>query len=108
MTWKASSGAAILPIDHASLRRWPLPEPDEAGDKNDRGRVLVIGGGRSVPGAIVLSAIAALRAGAGKLQLATVREAAIAKSQGEMQAIKTISKQGLTERFTSLIGTIGR
>lgn len=78
MTRKASSGAAILPIDRASLRRWPLPEPDEAGDKNDRGRVLVIGGGRSVPGAIVLSAIAALRAGAGKLQLATVREAAIA------------------------------
>jgi hydroxyethylthiazole kinase-like uncharacterized protein yjeF len=39
--------------------------------------VLVIGGGAAVPGAIVLSGIAALRAGAGKLQLATTRETAL-------------------------------
>ena len=66
-----------LPLDRARLRRLPLPQPDAEGDKEDRGRVLVIGGGASVPGAIVLSGIAALRAGAGKLQLATIRDAAL-------------------------------
>ncbi len=54
------------------LRAWPLPVPDEGGDKEARGRVLVIGGSPEMPGAVVLAATAALRAGAGKLQIATV------------------------------------
>ncbi|HEX8722685.1 MAG TPA: NAD(P)H-hydrate dehydratase [Pyrinomonadaceae bacterium] len=53
------------------LRRIPLPMPDEGGDKEERGRVLVVGGGRETPGAVVLAGTAALRAGAGKLQVAT-------------------------------------
>jgi hydroxyethylthiazole kinase-like uncharacterized protein yjeF len=53
------------------LRRVPLPMPDEGGDKEERGRVLVVGGGRETPGAVVLAGTAALRAGAGKLQVAT-------------------------------------
>jgi len=53
------------------LRRRPLPLPDEGGDKEERGRVLVVGGGRETPGAAVLAGLAALRAGAGKLQIAT-------------------------------------
>jgi hydroxyethylthiazole kinase-like uncharacterized protein yjeF len=53
------------------LRGIPLPMPDEGGDKEERGRVLVIGGGRETPGAAVLAGTAALRAGAGKLQVAT-------------------------------------
>ena len=53
------------------LRRIPLPKPDEGGDKEARGRVLVVGGGRETPGAVVLAGVAALRAGAGKLQVAT-------------------------------------
>lgn len=53
------------------LKRFPLPLPDEGGDKEERGRVLVIGGGREMPGAIILAATAALRAGAGKIQIAT-------------------------------------
>jgi hydroxyethylthiazole kinase-like uncharacterized protein yjeF len=53
------------------LRRIPLPRPDEGGDKEERGRVLVVGGGRETPGAVVLAGTAALRAGAGKLQVAT-------------------------------------
>ena len=52
------------------LRRWPLPVPD-GGDKKARGRVLVIGGSAQMPGAIILAATAALRAGAGRLQIAT-------------------------------------
>jgi len=50
------------------LRTTPLPAPGE--DKDQRGRVLVAGGNRAVPGAILLAAEAALRAGAGKLQIA--------------------------------------
>lgn len=54
------------------LRRIPLPWPDEGDDKEERGRVLVVGGGRETPGAVVLAGVAALRAGAGKLQIATL------------------------------------
>lgn len=53
------------------LRKLPLPWPDESGDKEERGRVLIVGGGRETPGAVVLAGTAALRAGAGKLQVAT-------------------------------------
>lgn len=66
------SSSALAPLDVALLRRLPLPDPDAASDKDARGRVLLVGGARQVPGAILLSAEAALRAGAGKLQVATV------------------------------------
>lgn len=51
------------------LHGHPLPSLDKAGDKH-RGRVLVVAGGAEVPGAAVLCGLAALRAGAGVLQLA--------------------------------------
>ena len=50
------------------LRDWPLPDPQ--GSKEARGTVLVVGGSRSTPGAVLLAGVAALRAGAGRLQLA--------------------------------------
>jgi ADP-dependent NAD(P)H-hydrate dehydratase len=52
------------------LRRWPLPEP--TGGKNARGSVLVVGGSAETLGAVLLAAQAVMRAGAGKLQVATV------------------------------------
>src|SRR4051812_2065871 len=52
------------------LRNWPLPEP--TGGKNSRGSILVIGGSTETLGAVLLAAEAAMRAGAGKLQVATV------------------------------------
>jgi ADP-dependent NAD(P)H-hydrate dehydratase len=58
------------------LRGWPLPQPDEEGDKEERGRVLVVGGSSEMPGAVILAATAALRAGAGKLRIATVKGSA--------------------------------
>jgi len=58
------------------LRRWPLPQPGGSADKEDRGVALVIGGASEVPGALLLSGVAALRVGAGKLQLAAPRSAA--------------------------------
>jgi hydroxyethylthiazole kinase-like uncharacterized protein yjeF len=60
-----------LVLTPAFLRGWPLPEPDEAGDKEERGRVLVVGGAPEMPGAVILAGVAALRAGAGKLRIAT-------------------------------------
>lgn len=56
------------------LRSWPLP-PVEGG-KNERGRVLIVGGSRETVGAVLLAAEAALRVGAGKLQVATVESRA--------------------------------
>ena len=52
------------------LREWPLPEP--SGGKNARGSILVIGGSTETLGAVLLAAVASMRAGAGKLQVATV------------------------------------
>ena len=63
------------PLDAACLRRYALPPLDAAGSKENRGRVLVIGGTRRTSGAVALTAIAALRAGAGKVQVATARSA---------------------------------
>jgi hydroxyethylthiazole kinase-like uncharacterized protein yjeF len=57
-------------IDEAVLRRWPLPQPGDGG-KEERGLVVIVGGTREVPGAVVLAATAALRAGAGKVTIAT-------------------------------------
>lgn len=51
--------------------RYALPEISEEGDKEDRGRLLVVGGSRELAGAVLLAGIAGLRAGAGKLQIAT-------------------------------------
>ena len=62
-----SSEAQVL-TSHL-LREWALPPA--GGGKDGRGRVLVVGGSRSTPGAVLLAAEAALRAGAGKLQIAT-------------------------------------
>ena len=59
-----------VPLDDAALRAWPLPMPSDDGDKEERGRVLVIAGSREMPGAVILAATAALRAGAGKLTIA--------------------------------------
>ena len=57
------------PLTPTELTRYPLP-PVEGGDKDSHGRVLVIAGSRDVPGAALLAAHGAMRAGAGKLQIA--------------------------------------
>lgn len=57
-------------IDAELLRGLPLPTLAADTDKDARGRVMVVGGGAEVPGAALLSGLAALRVGAGKLQMA--------------------------------------
>lgn len=72
----AGPDAGEQTIDAALLRAWPLPDPGDSASKEDRGRVLVVGGSRQLAGAPLLAGVAALRAGAGKLQVATVASVA--------------------------------
>lgn len=64
-------------LDKAALDRYPLP-PVIDGGKEAKGRILIVAGSRDVPGAALLTATAAMRAGAGKLKIATVESAATA------------------------------
>ncbi len=75
---ETAGGETIRPLDSTWLRENPLPEPGVHADKNARGRVFIIGGCARVPGGLLLTAEAALRAGAGKVQVATARSTALA------------------------------
>ena len=66
-----SSSPDPVPISPVLLRDWRI-------GAEDRGTVLVVGGARTVPGAPALSGAAALRAGAGTLQLAVAERHATA------------------------------
>ena len=93
-------------VTRRMLRDWPLPEPEEGSGKEGRGRVLVLGGTDTVPGAILLAGEAALRAGAGKLQLGapeSVRAAlAIAVPEARVVGIRTDASGNLANLPTSL------
>ena len=58
--------AVVTPL---TLREWPLPQPGDG--KSARGALAVVGGTVTTPGAVLLAGEASLRAGAGKLSLAT-------------------------------------
>ncbi len=66
---ETAGGTADAPrlVTPALLRSWELPDP--AGTKYDRGQVLVVGGARATPGAVMLAGVAALRMGTGRLSL---------------------------------------
>ena len=65
----------LIPITDELLLKWRLPSLAQSEGKEDRGRVLVIGGSKQVPGGVKLAAEATLRVGAGKLQIATAASA---------------------------------
>lgn len=67
----------MIDIDAGWRAAYPVPMPSGDTDKNSRGQVLVIGGARRVPGAVTLTAEAALRVGAGKVRIATIAAAAL-------------------------------
>lgn len=75
----------VQALDVRALGRWPLPDP--GGGKEGRGQVLVVGGSRRTPGAVLLAAEAALRSGAGKVQVATVESVAVAVSVALPEAL---------------------
>ena len=62
------------------LRGWPLPDP--AGSKKARGQVVVVGGAARTPGGVALAGLAALRVGAGHVQLAVAASVAPALAAG--------------------------
>lgn len=61
-------------VTPAVLRAWPLSDPGAG--KESRGQLVVVGGSRTTPGAVLLAGEAALRAGAGKLAIATASSVA--------------------------------
>jgi ADP-dependent NAD(P)H-hydrate dehydratase len=76
-----SSRSDAIEVDSTLLAGWPLPDPNEANDKEERGSVLLVGGSKEMPGAIILAATAAMRAGAGKLCIATAESVAALVAQ---------------------------
>lgn len=52
------------------LKSMPLPDWDSDASKASRGKLLIIGGSRRLPGAAILAARAALRIGCGTVRLA--------------------------------------
>jgi len=63
-------------VASGALRQWPLPQP--GGSKHSRGRIVVVGGSVSTPGAAMLAGLAGLRVGAGVLALAVAEPVAAA------------------------------
>jgi ADP-dependent NAD(P)H-hydrate dehydratase len=63
----------MLELTADLLEEMPLPLREE-GDKGARGNVLIIGGSVNVPGGALLSGLAALRTGAGRLRIATCKQ----------------------------------
>lgn len=74
------------PLTRAALKDFPLP-PIVDGDKETKGRILIIAGCRELAGAALLVANAAMRAGAGKLRMATVDSVAVGTSLAMPEAM---------------------
>lgn len=67
----------MIELDAAWRAANPVSLPEGDTSKDGRGRLLIAGGSRGVPGALLLTGEAALRVGAGKVKLATVASAAL-------------------------------
>ena len=95
------SDTHMISVDDAALRGWPLPMPSSEGDKEQRGHVLILGGSREMPGAVILAATAALRAGAGKLTIATgasvAQLVALALPEARVIGLGETAEGGFTE-----------
>lgn len=88
-----AAAARATALTEKTLARWPLPQPGAEADKETRGHVLVVAGSHQMPGAALLAATAALRAGAGKLTIAAPSSIA----QGLALAIPESRVIGLAE-----------
>ncbi|MEO7364939.1 MAG: NAD(P)H-hydrate dehydratase [Sphingomicrobium sp.] len=83
------------PLNRSALRSHPLPSV-VAGGKETKGRILILAGSRDVPGAALLAATAAMRAGAGKLKIVTVGSVAphIATAMPEAMVVGLPEQRG--------------
>jgi ADP-dependent NAD(P)H-hydrate dehydratase len=59
------------------LKSFPLPDYSDDASKKTRGKLLLIGGSRRIPGAAILAAKAALRSGCGSVRLAAPESVAL-------------------------------
>ena len=94
-------------VDAAALRARPLPMPSSDGAKEQRGHVLILGGSREMPGAVILAATAALRAGAGKLTIAAgasvAQLVALALPEPRVIGLAETGQDGFTDEAVSLL-----
>ena len=102
---KQATPASPATVDNAFLREWPLPATPSDGDKEVRGHVLILGGSAEMPGAVILAATAALRAGAGKLTIATgasvAKLVALAIPEARVIALRENKVGGFTRDATA-------
>jgi ADP-dependent NAD(P)H-hydrate dehydratase len=93
----------------AQLKRHPLP-PVEGGDKDDHGKLLIIAGSRAIPGAALLAAHGAMRAGAGKLGMAVPDDVAVpigtAMPEAMVQGFATARDGGFTKGAAAAIAEL--
>lgn len=94
------------------LRAWPLPAHADGGGKEVRGRVLVVGGERELAGAVRLAGEAALRAGAGKLQIAVAAAVApalaVAVPEARVLALAETARGAIAGTGRGLAATAAR
>ena len=64
-------------IDIELLKSHPLPDWSDETHKAERGKLLLIGGSARIPGAVILAARAALRAGCGSVRVAAPQSVAL-------------------------------
>lgn len=97
----------VTPVTEGLLRSMPLPRHQEGEDKDARGRVLVIGGSVEMPGGALLAGLAALRAGAGKLQVATCRsvapQLAVAVPEARVSGLEETPEGGISAAAAALL-----
>lgn len=97
------------PLTVTELKRHPLP-PVAGGDKDTHGKLLIIAGSRAVPGAALLAAHGAMRAGAGKLKIAVPDGVAIplgvAMPEAMVQGFATARDGGFTKSAVSGIAEL--
>lgn len=98
-------------LTEAELKRHPLP-PIQDGGKESHGRLLIIAGSRAVPGAALLAAHGAMRAGAGKLRMAVPDDVAVplavAMPEAMVKGFPTARDGGFTRRAAAEIAEIAR
>lgn len=104
-------GAFTVPHDAkrsrpvAGLRKWRLPDPASEGSKETRGRVLIIAGAVEMPGAATLASTAALRAGAGKVRVATAEAGAmsVASAVPELFVLSVPQQRGREDALRACV-----
>lgn len=100
-----------VPIGRALLERMKLPRTHDETHKDDRGCILIVGGGEQVPGATILAGVSALRVGAGKLQLAVTSGTAAAVACAVPEAmVRSLPRAGsgdiAAKAVRSLVGAL--